>query len=362
MAQSYPTPPPGGAPQYGVPGVVPPPQYWSAPPIAPAEPPSALPVAPREYHEFYRAPRFRWWRPLLALGMFAGSWFLAAMIFTIAALAYELALGDLDLDAMMSGGLPDSPMLFLANNLALAAAIPLAWAAHRAVFGQRIGWLSSIAGRFRWGLFGRLAGFAVACYLVMMAIDLLISGWPQDLTIRPETWFLLASVLLTTPLQAAGEEFALRGLAARSIGSWFAGSRAGLVVSTVVTSVVFMLLHGAGDPWLNVFYFSFAVLACILTWRTGGLEAAIALHVVNNVLGMAFLPFTGVEGLFDREAGVGSPLVLIQMAVVAISAAGMLWLASRAEVARSAAPGRIGVAWSSQGQSWARPPVGSDGR
>ncbi len=319
-------------------------------PIQPAAPPSALPVVAREYHEFYRTPRFRWWRPLLALGMFAGTWFIAAMILSAAALVYELALGNVDVDRLMTGELTVTPMLFLANNLALAAAIPLAWAAHRAVFGQRIGWLSSVAGRFRWGIFGRFVGLVVVCYLVMTAIEIALTGWPEDLSVRPETGFLLASVLLTTPLQAAGEEVALRGLGARAIGSWFPGTRTGWVVSTAITSTVFMLLHGAGDPWLNVFYFCFGVVASVLTWRTGGLEAAIALHVVNNLLSLAWVPFTGVDGLFDRDAGVGSPLMLIQMAAVAAVAAGMLWLASRAKLPRSAAPGQVGVAWGGQGQ------------
>lgn len=305
----------------------------------------------REYHEFYRTPRFRWWRPLLGLAMFAGTWFVATLVLSLAAFGYELAVGNLDLDAAMTGELAVTPMIFLANNLALAAAIPLAWASHRAVFGQRIGWLWSVAGRFRWGLFGRFAAFAVVCYLILTAVETALTGWPEDLLIRPETGFLLITVLLTTPLQAAGEEVALRGLGARAIGSWFSGSRTGLVISTAITSVVFMLLHGAGDPWLNAFYFYFGVVASVLTWRTGGLEAAIALHVVNNLLSLAWVPFLGLDGLFDREAGVGSPLMLIQMAVVTLVAAGMLWLAARAKALRSAAPGLVGVAWEEgQGQ------------
>lgn len=334
MAQPYPPPP------YG----------WPPAPVPPAGPPPALPVVPREYHEFYRTPRFRWWRPLLALGMFGASWFLATLILSVVALAYEVGTGNLDPRDVAAGKLVVTPVIFLANNLALAAAIPLAWAAHRAVFGQRIGWLSSIAGRFRWGLFGRFTAFAVVCYLVWMVIETLLTGWPEDLAVRPETGFLMVSVLLTTPLQAAGEEVAMRGLGARAIGSWFPGSRSGLVVSAVITATVFMLLHGAGDPWLNVFYFYFGVVACVLTWRTGGLEASIALHVVNNLLSMLLLPFMGVDGLFDREAGAGSPLVLVQVAVVTLVAAGMLRQAARARLPQSAAPGRIEIPWDGQGR------------
>ena len=345
MAQSYPPPPPGWGPDTGP--VAAPPPNWAPLPVAP---PPALPIVPREYHEFYRAPRFRWWRPLLALAMLGGTWFVASLVITVAALGYDFATGNLDLDQMMSGELTMTPMLFLANNLVLAAGIPLAWAAHRAVFGQRIGWLSSIAGRFRWGVFARFLGFTAVVYLIWMGTETALLGWPEDLSIRPETWFLLVSVLLTTPLQAAGEEITIRGLGARAIGSWFPGSRAGLVVSSAVTAVVFMLLHGAGDPWLNGFYFYFGVVACVLAWRTGGLEAPIALHVANNLLGMLFLPFLGVDGLFAGVAGAGSPLVLVQIAVVTLVAAGMLWYAARIKLPRSAAPGQIGVPWEGQGQ------------
>lgn len=308
-------------------------------------------MAPREYHEFYRTPRFRWWRPLAALGLFAAAWFVVSLAVSLAALAYDFAAGSLDVGAVLAGELPVTPMLFLANNLALAAAIPLAWVAHRAVFGQRLGWLWSVVGRFRWASFGRFLGLAAVVYLVWMGLELAVTGLPEGLAVRPETWFVLLSVLLTTPLQAAGEEVALRGLGARAIGSWFPASRVGLVVSTAITATVFMLLHGAGDPWLNGFYFYFGVVGCVLTWRTGGLEAAIALHVANNLLGMLLLPFLGLDGLFDREAGVGDASVLIQVAVVTAVAAGMLWLASREKLVRSAAPGKVGVAWAGQGQT-----------
>lgn len=320
----------------------PPPPYGWPPVYVPVPPPSALPVVPREYHEFYRAPRFRWWKPVAALAMFAASWFLVSMVLSGVAIGYDLAVGNLKPSELNTEDLHVTPVLFLANNLALAAAVPLAWLAHRVVFGQRVGWLSSIAGRFRWGLFGRFFGLAVVAYLVLTGVEILLGGWPEDLSIRPETWFLLISVVLTTPLQCAGEEVALRGLGARAIGSWFPAARVGLVVSTAVTAVVFMFLHDAGDPWLNSFYLAFGVVACVLTWRTGGLEASIALHVANNLISLAFVPFTGVDGLFDREAGTGSPVMLIQVFVVALVAAGMLWLAARQKLPHSAAPGRVG--------------------
>ncbi len=304
-------------------------------------PPSALPVVPREYHEFYRTPRLRWWHPLVALLMFAGTWFLAVLIVSVAALVYDLARGNLVLDELASGVIDITPMLFLANNLGLALAIPLAIAAHRAVFGQRIGWLFAITGRLRWGLLGRFLLIALAFYLVLYGVELAITGIPEGLAVGPDTWFLLISILLTTPLQSAGEEVAMRGLMARAIGSWFPARRVGLVISTALTSIVFMVLHGAGDPWLNGHYLWFGVVTSVLVWKTGGLEAPIALHVVNNLIGLSFVPFLGLDGLFDREAGVGSPLVLVQAALLTAAAAAILWQARRLGLVTSAAPAAL---------------------
>ena len=110
------------------------------------------------------------------------------------------------------------------------------------------------------------------------------------------------------------------------------------------SAVIFMLLHGAGDPWLNAFYLLFAVTSSALAWRTGGLEASIAMHVVNNVTAMVLLPFSDISEMFNREAGVGSPVLLVQMAIMLGAAALVLWRAQRRNVVRVAAPGAVAPA------------------
>jgi membrane protease YdiL (CAAX protease family) len=208
------------------------------------------------------------------------------------------------------------------------------------VFGQRPRWISSIAGGFRWGLFWRFVAVAVPILLVSVGVEMLLGGAPQ-LVWNADSWFLIIAILLTTPLQAAGEEYGTRGLLARSIGSWFGSARVGLVVATVVTSVVFMLLHGAGDPWLNGYYFTVGVSCSILVWKTGGLEAAIALHVVNNLIGEVTIPFGGLEGMFDRQAGAAGPEILIQVFFTLSLVAALLLVARRLRIPQSAAPAAL---------------------
>jgi len=245
--------------------------------------------------------------------------------------------GRLDTGALSRGELKLTPLLFLANNLGLAVAIPLAGLTAWAVFGQRPRWMSSIAGGFRWGLFWRFVAVAIPILLASFGVEVLLGGAPQ-LVWNADSWFLIIAILLTTPLQAAGEEYGTRGLLARSIGSWFGSARVGLVVATVVTSVVFMLLHGAGDPWLNGYYFTVGVSCSILVWKTGGLEAAVALHVVNNLIGEVTIPFGALEGMFDREAGSAGPEILIQVFFTLTLVAGLLLVARRLRIPQSAAP------------------------
>lgn len=308
---------------------------------APAQPAQkvVLPEVEREYHQFYRTPYFRWWRPLVAIAMFAVTWFVAAQVIVLAGLGIA---GELDLEALMQGKLnTGTPAFFAVNNVTIIAAIPLAWAAHRVVFGQRIGWLSSVTGRFRWTPFWRFMALAAPVILVGLAVQLVVEADQSHFKILPETWFLLAVVLLTTPLQAAGEEFVLRGLGARAIGSWFPSRQVGLIVATIITALAFMLFHGAGDPWLNAFYLVFALCTSLLVWRTGGLEGAIALHIANNVVSLVVVSFLGIEGLFNREAGVADAWSLVNMAAVLGATALILWQAKRLGLQARSAPAAV---------------------
>jgi membrane protease YdiL (CAAX protease family) len=127
----------------------------------------------------------------------------------------------------------------------------------------------------------------------------------------------------------------------------------GLVVGMVVSSVVFMLLHGAGDPWLNAFYLMVGGLFATLAWRSGGLEAAVAMHIANNMIGEMFLPFQPdqVSGMFNRQAGVGDPSILIQMGTVVLVAVLLWWQGSRLGMVRTAAPAAAALDWPPQDAS-----------
>lgn len=318
-------------------------------PTLPLFKPSALPDEPRQYHEFLRAPAMAWWRPIAALAMGAVLWFVSTLVITGVAMAYDLSVGNTTLDNYTSmAAFKATPAFFLANNLALASSIPIAALTQWACFGQRPRWMSSVVGGFRWSWFGECLVWVLPPFVLSAVIDVVLNG-PPPIQITASTGFMIAAILLTTPLQAAGEEYLLRGLGQRAIAAWLPRT-VGLVVSTAITALIFMLLHGAGDPWLNAFYLIFAVTASVLAWRTGGLEAAIAMHVVNNLVSMTFLPFTDISQMFNREDGSGSPWLLAQMAIMLGAAALVLWRAKLRNVVTMAAPAAALVPASGQPQ------------
>lgn len=308
--------------------------------VAPLVKPPQLPVELREYHEFYRAPANRWWKPLVAILTATAAWFLATIVVMLIAWL---------LDPSIVGGTPSKPDLkitpiaFLANNVAIALAVPISYLTQWLVFGQRPKWLSSVVGGFRWGWFWRCVVILLPLWVAMLAVEILISGEGlSGLAPNSNTILLAVGILLTTPFQAAGEELALRGLMTRSLAAWIPNRQVGLILAAIVTSVAFAALHGAGDPWLNAFYLIFAVVATMLVWRTGGLEAAIAMHIVNNLVGEVTMPFRDISGEFERGPGTADPTILIQLGVIVVALVLLLWQAKRLKLVRQSAPAAPG--------------------
>lgn len=301
-----------------------------------------LPVRQSDYVMFWRTPAWRWWRPVgaLLLTLFLGV-LAATMIYGIS-LVIDTAAGRID---PLSAGYDPfniTALGFLANNLGLASLILIAGLISALLFRQRAGFMASVVGTLRWGWLGRCVLMILPLWVVYIGLDTWLSvraGAVLDLAVNPDTWLLVFGILLTTPLQAAGEEFAFRGVANRALASFFSNGRSGFVAGAVVSSLLFAGAHGAGDPWLNVYYFLFGLAACYVTWRTGGLEGAIAMHVVNNVCSEVFLPFSEVNAIFQREAGTAGPLVLLGMAVIALAVGLIVWQADRRDIQVTSAPG-----------------------
>jgi membrane protease YdiL (CAAX protease family) len=292
-------------------------------------PVSALPTQPVPYHQMLRGPRFRWWKPIVTLLLAVALGIPLIALSLLPLLVAGLATGDPELGAAALDVSNLSPTAFVAVNLSLIVLIPLSgltiWIVHRI----RPRFVSSVAGGIRWRWLARCALVVLPLWLVYLALGLLVA--PPESS-RPDSWLaLLVIVLIMTPFQAAGEEYFFRGWLMQNIGAWFARPIVGLVVSVAVSTVVFAAAHGSPDPWILGSIGCLAVAAGIAAYRTGGLEAGIAMHAVNNLLAFgAVLTFGGWEEAFVGADTSGTPAVLLLALVVHGGALALiLWQAKR---------------------------------
>jgi membrane protease YdiL (CAAX protease family) len=269
-------------------------------------PPGAPPHdVPQPYLLLMRARDWAWWRPVLGLLLFLVVYMVATVVFVVIAavtgLAPDLAMAELT-----------NPLVLLLTNASLVVAIPIVWLCWAAAHGLRIGWSSSVLGRLRWRLLWPYTLRALltqgVAVLVAVAVTVLATG--AEIT-GPDSslpWLLLV-VLLTTPLQSAAEEYFFRGYLSQAIAGWIGRPTAGAVVAALLTATLFSLVHLPPDFLTFLSRFAIGLAFSAVVWLTGGLEAAIVLHAVNNVVIFVLVGLLG-DGVLDvTEASIGNPLV-----------------------------------------------------
>jgi membrane protease YdiL (CAAX protease family) len=205
-------------------------------------------------------------------------------------------------------------------------------------FGWRPRWIASVTGGVRWGWLGICAA---VCAVLVVLPSLVLTLATEDLsTWTPErNWPALAAVvILTTPLQAAGEEYLFRGWLPQAIGSLIRVPWVGALAGGLIATTLFALAHGQQDPWLFADRFTFGAVACWLAWRTGGLEAGIALHAVNNLTVFGFTLAEGAlaDSLTVTEASPGA--VVLDVVTLVVTALIIAALARRRHVVRLFTP------------------------
>jgi membrane protease YdiL (CAAX protease family) len=273
------------------------------PAAAPSLERAALPPDGASYPQILRGESYVWWQS--GLGVVFG-----LSLFLLMTMVVSQALVTL-FWAMTAGNQPsrdyfakafafELPLGMLAVNLGLATLIPIAWGLIAAVHHMQPRWLSSVQPRIRWRyLFACLAIAAV----VLNGVMLLSTTVGKPLSIHPQQglWAFLVVIVLTSPIQAAAEEIFFRGYLLQALGSLVPGPWFGIIAS----SLVFALLHGTQNLPLFADRLGFALLAGLLVWRTGGLEAGVAAHVINNVFAYLFAGLTTSIATLKAIQGVG---------------------------------------------------------
>lgn len=269
-----------------------------------------------------------WWKPLVIVPALIILMLVIQVIgMFVAGMLEWLVLGN----ELGPESLQLTPVMMLAVNLSIAAMAPISIALMRCVAKVPVREQFALARRASWGRLGVYTGMFLALLLAVNAIFVVIDPSSlQALSLSGGVIALLAITVLTTPLQAAGEEVMFRGAIMPSIASWIRPAKVALVVGLVLSSVIFGLMHGSVDPWLLSYYTIFGAAMAAMAVISRGLEAPIALHVVNNVVMMMLAALGTDDGsiAIDRSVGQGGPfmLVFIGMDLVAVA---LVWLVER---------------------------------
>ncbi|MFI5937505.1 lysostaphin resistance A-like protein [Actinoplanes sp. NPDC051494] len=269
-------------------------------------------MGPAPLSPYHRLVRPSWWRMVLgALFIVVAGAVLGFAGYAAGTAAVPGARGE------MAGG-------FLTVAGFLPATVLAAWWIQR----RRPGTLSSVTGRLRWRWLLACLPVAAGTVTLLMAAAMLLPGetTAQD---RLAGWgpFALSMLVLlvVVPPQAAAEEYLMRGWLLQGLGGWFRGPW----VPIVVQAVAFAALHGWGTPWGFADLVVFGLVAGLLTVRTGGLEAAIALHVANNLLGSVIVAAYGDLGTDETAADMPWQAVAVDVPLLIAYAVVVLWLARR---------------------------------
>ena len=336
---------PWGPPPY--PGT-PYPGGWQQPPYAAPAPLPRFPhPEPREYHEMLRTWNYAWWKPVVGILLVAVGMMVVAPValFPVVVAGVVVEGGPfwetLDRAPRME---EVGPVSLLYLNLTLGAAILVTWFVMRVVHRMRPRWLTSVVPKMRWKLLFVFIGLSVVALVAMLAVSILIgmlvpgaddASMPMQVNDLTATTVALALiVLLTTPFQAAGEEYVFRGYLLQAIGS-LSGSK---WVALLATSTLFAFGHGVQNFPLFFDRFMFGLIAGWLVIRTGGLEAGIAMHILNNFLAFGYsLLFADISASLNvAEASWWNiPVTLTQAGTYA---ALVLWVARRTGVQNRTAP------------------------
>ena len=316
---------------------------FPAPGYAPAAKPDPMPAPGTEYHQFLRNGRNRWWKGALAIACLVIGFLIVSTVLGLIAIGIDVATGRIDPTTLATNPFVLTPLVLLSVNLSAASLIPLSMLLQWGFYGQPIRWMHAVRGYFRFDLLKRMALIIVPIFLVYVIGSIFVFPAPPSGPFTAESVALLAVVVLTTPLQAAGEEYGARGLIQRAAGSWVADPRISLLVSTVVSAALFCVAHGAGDRWLIGYYFFFGVAMSVVVWRTGGLEVAALIHTANNMLlfGVAIAMGQDLGAGLDRSEGSGGPWVLLPMIVLAAITALVWWWARRHRIDRTFQPNAV---------------------
>ncbi|WP_460654869.1 lysostaphin resistance A-like protein [Kribbella endophytica] len=347
--------PPYGQPPYGQPpyGQQP---YGSMPSNMRPPEQRQIPAPPgTPFHQLARNARYKWWRPLVGtLALAAFAFFATIAVVLVWMVVHSAIAGDFpetEGDNLFPNDLENLASTLVMLAILTPAVVFTAWAIQR-----RPPWsVASVLNKIRWkwlflACLPALGYIAVSYALSTVADSLFPNADPAPAD--DGTWVGFAAfigpallILFLVPFQSGAEEFVFRGWLVQAIGAYAPSSDARNAVTRVIwralrtpwpalviSSALFVSAHGY-TGWAMADIFLFAMTVGWLSVRTGGIEAAIGLHALNNLFAFMLPAATGQLDSWADQGGAPWTLLLTDIPSLALYAVSVVWLAKRQKVA-----------------------------
>jgi len=291
-----------------------------------------------------RTWNYAWWRPVLGLVIVALGMIIVAPLVLMPVLAAGVAVeGGPFLARFEKAATLQTvdPAALLYVNLVLGSMVLVTWFVMRVLHRMRPRWLASVRPRLRWRFLFACLGLAVVALVVQVLVGSALPGNDEGVGghlnhLSGTTVALALIVLFTTPLQAAGEEYVFRGYLQQAFGALLRSKWAAIVIS----ATLFALAHGAQNFPLFFDRFFFGFIAAWLAIRTGGLEAGIAMHVLNNFLAFGLALSFGNLTSTLTVSHVGWWNIVLTLTQSGVYALLVVWLAKKMNVETKTRPPR----------------------
>ncbi|MDQ3095207.1 MAG: CPBP family intramembrane metalloprotease [Actinomycetota bacterium] len=272
------------------------------------------------------------WRVVVAVVASLVGLVACAVLAVLLVTAVARLVGFDDFTVSLTNGVDAGDML--AINLGLALLIPLAWLLAWLLYGVHPRWLSSTRPGVRWRWLLTCVGVAAVVWSPFWVLGTAAAAITREAAIGAGVMAFVVIVLLTTPFQAAGEEYVFRGLLLKGFGA----TGLPVAVCCVLTGLLFATAHLQFDPPLFADRVLLGAAFAWLTVRTGGLEAGIAIHAVKNMAGL--IPaglLDDVDAALDPDSVTWIPFV-VDAVLLAIAVPWIAYLWRRHEREVSPAP------------------------
>jgi uncharacterized protein len=250
----------------------------------------------QEFHRLARVwPHFRWWTPILvflwSVLAYLGIWLTTALLGLVLIAVTPLRFKDMTFGKLSGNAdLSNPPELALALMI-IVVLLPAVFLGARWARVSPLGLLSSVEARFRWRWAWKCLAMTGVVHVVSVPLYVIASSVFGTAKVIPAVPFpgLLISlvvILVLVPFQAAAEEYVFRGILSQSVGAWLKHPAFAILIPLPLFvwghayNLVGLLdvgIFGAAMGWI--------------TWKTGGLEAAVMAHIVGNLIAFSFEAF-----------------------------------------------------------------------